>query len=165
VKICTTPPTPSLPYRAEAGPLSTSMRSIMSSGMLSQLGVPAVAEPKRTPSISRMVWRDSVPRMNTLDVLPVAPLALICRPAVRASSSGSVRAVDASIWLALDHHHVADQVVGAGGVACGGDHVFAQGGHLQGRGGLRQRGKAAAKGQTRPTEARQAAHGTQGFSS
>jgi hypothetical protein len=45
VKICTTPPTPSLPYSAEAGPLTTSMRSIMSTGMFSHAGVPSVADP------------------------------------------------------------------------------------------------------------------------
>jgi hypothetical protein len=97
VKTWTTPPTPSLPYSADAGPLSTSIRSIMSTGILSQVGLPVVAEPTRTPSTSRMVWRFSAPRMNTLDSLPSPPLALICRPALRASNSGSVRAVDASM--------------------------------------------------------------------
>ncbi len=73
------------------------MRSIMSSGMLSQVGLPVVAEPRRTPSTSKMVWRFSLPRTNTLEVLPSPPLELNCRPAERASSSGSVRAVDASM--------------------------------------------------------------------
>ena len=44
-KICTTPPTALLPYKAEAGPLTISIRSIMSTGMLSKIGVPSVAEP------------------------------------------------------------------------------------------------------------------------
>ena len=52
------------------------MRSIMSTGMVSQLGLPDVAEPNRTPSINSTVWRASAPRMITLLFLPSPPLAL-----------------------------------------------------------------------------------------
>ncbi len=44
-----------------------------------------------------MVWRFSAPRMNTLGCLPRPPLEDICTPADRASSSGRVRADDASM--------------------------------------------------------------------
>jgi hypothetical protein len=58
-----------------------------------------------------MVWRFSVPRMNTLDCLPGRRWRHL-QAAVRASSSGSVRAVRGSI-AAVDHVHVAHQFVGA----------------------------------------------------
>ena len=101
MKICTTPPTASLPYRAEAGPLRISMRSIMSTGMVSQLGLPVVAEPKRTPSINSTVWRASAPRMLTLLFLPNPPLALNWTPGARPRISASVRPVDFSMSARL----------------------------------------------------------------
>jgi len=73
------------------------MRSICSSGMLSKLAWPVVAEPMRTPSTNSSTWRLSVPRMKMLEFLPRPPLAAICTPAMRASSSGTVRPVLFSI--------------------------------------------------------------------
>ena len=44
-----------------------------------------------------MVWRDSVPRIKTLLVLPRPPLDAICTDAVRASTSGRVRPAERSM--------------------------------------------------------------------
>ena len=91
VNTCTTPPTASLPYSADIGPRTTSMRSIASSGRLSSDGVPTVADPTRTPSTSSRVWRASSPRKNSDEVLPSPPLLLDWMPGSCASTSDKVR--------------------------------------------------------------------------
>ena len=67
------------------------MRSMASSGRLSNEAVLSVAEPTRTPSISSSTWRDSRPRMKMLDGLPRPPLLVNCSPGVCDSTSTSER--------------------------------------------------------------------------
>ena len=58
---------------------------------------PEAGDPTRTPSIRNSVWSDSVPRRNSVDSLPSPPWLTRVMPARPRSSSGSERALLASI--------------------------------------------------------------------
>jgi len=70
------------------------MRSIWSTGMSWNDTRPAVAEPMRTPSTSTSTWSDSVPRRNSVLILPGPPWLPKSMPARPRSRSGRLRA-----WL------------------------------------------------------------------
>jgi hypothetical protein len=89
VKICTTPPIASDPYRLDSGPFTTSMRSIISSGMFSIDVVPTVADDTRSPSTRTSVCAVPAPRMKMPCGWPGPPVARTCTPARRSRSSPS----------------------------------------------------------------------------
>ena len=115
VKICTTPPIASAPYRLERGPRTISIRSIVSRGRSCSAGVPFVTEPMRTPSTSQSVWSDSAPRTNTEVTLPRPPPPAMAMPSTPASSSSTVRACVRSMsarWMTVTEDSAASSGCG-----------------------------------------------------
>ena len=94
-----TPASASEPYSVERGPLTISMRSIMSGARFCSAAPPAVAGLTRTPSISTSVWFDSPPRMNADVSWPGPPLRPMSMPAWKRSSSAMSPACAARICV------------------------------------------------------------------
>ena len=101
VKICTTPPIASGPYRLESGPFTTSIRSMSASGMFSMEVVPTVAELTRRPSTSTRVWPALAPRRKRPAGWPAPPVPRNSTKARRwrisASETGPARSMSSRV--------------------------------------------------------------------
>jgi len=89
VKICTTPPMASEPYRLDRLPRTISMRSTLSRLTPPRTAKPPIAVFSRMPSTSTSTCALPAPRANSEVWLPGPPVRVNCRPGCRASSSGS----------------------------------------------------------------------------
>ncbi len=87
VKICTTPPIASDPYRLDRLPRTISMRSIESVATPPRLAAPSSTLLIGTPSTSTSTWFELLPRTKSDACEPCAPLRPISMPTWRPSRS------------------------------------------------------------------------------
>ena len=100
MNIWITPPIAPEPYNADAGPRTTSIRSIADSGRCSTSPPPLSGLSMRMPSTSTIDCELRVPRTNSPDTEPAPPVCEISMPPALRSSSGSAAAPASRITCA-----------------------------------------------------------------